>query len=130
MEQAVEWFIAITALIVGLSHCLRPADWVTVFRQLHALGRPGAFVSGGLNLVPGAAIVAGHPSWAWPGAILTGFEWLLVLKGFVSFLAPDKALRSMDREGRSASEFIFAGVLLLVIGAWAYYCIWSRSVHA
>ena len=69
MELAVEWFVAITALVIGLSHIARPTAWAEVFRQLHAAGRPGAFLNGGLSLVAGAVIVAGHPAWTWPGAV-------------------------------------------------------------
>src|SRR5262249_38526818 len=93
MERAVEWFVAVTPAVVGLSHLLRRGDWAEAFRQLHRCGRPGAFVNGALSLVPGAAVVAGHGSWAWPGAVLTAFGWLLIAKAAVCFLAPDKALR-------------------------------------
>ena len=89
MAEAVEWYVAVTALVVGASHLLRPHDWAEAFRQLHRCGRPGAFANGGLSLVTGAAIVAGHGSWAWPGAVLTGFGWLLAAKGAASLLAPN-----------------------------------------
>jgi hypothetical protein len=67
MERAVEWFVAVTAAVVGLSHLLRPGEWAETYRQLHRCGRLGAFANGALSLVPGAAVVAGHGSWAWPG---------------------------------------------------------------
>src|SRR5690242_8494776 len=95
VEQAVEGFVAITALILGASHLLRPNDWVETFRVLHCAGRPGAFFNGALSLVPGAVVVAGHGGWSWPGTLITAFGWLLILKGLICFLAPDKALRSM-----------------------------------
>ena len=84
----MEWFVAITSLVAGASHLLRPGDWAEAYRQLHRCGRPGAFVNGALHLVPGALLVAGHPSWVWPGAVLTGLGWLLVAKAGVCFLAP------------------------------------------
>lgn len=127
MERAVEWFVAITSLIVGLSHLLRPGDWAEAFRQLHRLGRPGAFVNGGLSLVLGAAVVAAHPGWAWPGAVLTGFGWLLVAKAAVCFLAPEKALRSMEYGGRSPRKFVPAGAVLLAVAGWACYCLWRGA---
>ena len=127
MEQAVEWYVAITAFVIGLSHALRPGDWAEAFRQLHRCGRPGAFINGALSLVTGAVIVAGHGSWAWPGAVLTGFGWLLVAKGTLCLLAPDKALRSMARGGNSPRSFVSAGVTLLAVGVWACYCLWRRT---
>lgn len=124
MERAIEWFVAVTAAIVGLSHILRPNDWAEAFRQLHRLGRPGAFVNGALSLSAGAVVVAGHGSWQWPGAVLTVFGWLLVVKAALCFLAPDKALRSMAHGGRTPRGFVVAGVLLLAVAAWAGGCSW------
>jgi len=127
MERAVEWFVAVTAAVVGLSHLLRPGDWAEVFRQLHRWGRPGAFANGAMSLVAGSAVIAGHPSWAWPGAVLTAFGWLLIAKAMVCFLAPDKALRSMERGGRSPRGFVVAGLLALAVAGWACYCLWFRA---
>src|SRR5262245_37975711 len=123
MDRAVEWLVLVTAVVIGLSHVLRPSDWAEAFRQLHRLGRPGAFVNGGLSLVPGAAVVAWHGSWAWPEAVLTAFGWLLVAKAAVCFLAPDKALRSMERGSRSPRGFVAGGLLLLALAAWTCYCL-------
>jgi hypothetical protein len=130
MERAIEWFVAVTAVIVGWSHLLRPSDWAEAFRQLHRCGRPGAFANGALSLVPGAAVIAGHGSWTWPGAVLTAFGWLLIVKAAVCFLAPDKALRSMERGGHSPRGFVAAGLLLLVIAGWTCYCLWRRAADA
>jgi hypothetical protein len=127
VERAVEWFVAITSLVVGASHLLRPGDWAEAFRQLHRCGRPGAFANGALNLVPGAVVLAGHPSWAGPGAVLTGFGWLLVAKAVVCFLAPQWALRSMERGGHSPRGFVAGGVVLLAVGGWACYCLWRGA---
>lgn len=126
MERAAEWFVAITSLVVGPSHIFRADDWVEVYARLHRSGRPGAFINGGLSLVPGAIIAAAHPIWTWPGIVLTVFGWLMVAKGAICFLAPDKALLSIAR-GASRTGFITGGVLLLVVGAWAWYCLWASS---
>jgi hypothetical protein len=130
VERTVEWFVAVTALAVGASHLLRPGDWAEAFRQLHRCGRPGAFVNGGLSLVVGASIVAGHGTWVWPGALLTGFAWLLVAKGSLCLLAPDIALRSMARGSESPRGFVIAGLFALAIGGWACYCLWQRVPEA
>jgi hypothetical protein len=127
MEQAVEWFVAVTGVVIGLSHLLRPGDWAEAFRQLHGCGRPGAFANGALSLVVGAAVVAGHRSWAWPGTALTVFGWLMVAKAAVCFLAPDRALRSMEQGSRSPQGFVAAGLLLLAIVGWTCYCLWHRA---
>ena len=127
MEKGVEWFVAVTAAVVGMSHLLRPGDWAEAFRQLHRCGRPGAFINGALSLAAGAVIVAGHGSWTWPGAVLTAFGWLLIAKSAVCFLAPDKALRSMERGGRSPRGFVAAGLLLLAVAGWTCCSLWRGA---
>ena len=126
MERAIEWFVALTSLIIGVSHIVQARTWVEVFDRLHRAGRPGAFANGGLSLLPGAVLVAGHGSWAWPGAVVTAFGWLLVIKGMICFLVPDLALRSMER-GPSRSRFVAGGAVLLAIAGWAAYCAWRHG---
>ena len=129
MEQAVEWFVFATSIVVGLSHMLYPGEWGVAFAALHRAGRPGAFANGGLSLMPGAAIVAGHPVWSGPAAVLTVFGCLLIAKGVVCFLAPDRALVSMAR-GSSGRGFRAAGGLLLLFSAWVGYCLWATGGRA
>jgi hypothetical protein len=129
MEQAVEWYVLATSLVVGLSHVLYPADWGAAYAALHRAGRPGAFANGGLSLVNGAAIVAGHPVWSGPAVVLTVLGWLLIAKGVVCFLAPDRALASMGR-GSSGRGFRATGGLLLALSVWAGYCLWATGGRA
>jgi hypothetical protein len=121
-SQGIEIFVAVTGALIGLSHVLRPHDWADAFRRLHQAGRAGAFVNGAFTLVPGAAILACHASWRGPGAVITAFGWLLAIKACGCFLAPDKALRSMENGARSPRGFVIAGVLMLAISAWAAFC--------
>jgi hypothetical protein len=130
VDRAVEWYLAITVCVVGASHVLRPGDWAEAYRRLHAAGHPGAFVNGGLHLASGAAVVAGHGSWAWPGAVLTAFGWLLVAKGLVCLVAPQKARRSMAVGGGSPRGFLAGGVVMLAVGGWAWYCLWRGAPAA
>jgi hypothetical protein len=123
MESAVEWIVAVTAAVVGVSHLIRPSDWAVAFGQLHRCGRPGAFINGALSLIPGAMIIAGHRGWQWPGAVVTAFGWALVLKAAICFLTPDKALRSMEFGSRSPRSFVVAGLLLLTVAGWSGYCL-------
>jgi multisubunit Na+/H+ antiporter MnhG subunit len=122
IDRIVEAFIAVSGAVIGLSHLLQRQAWADVFRRLHQAGRPGAFLNGAMSLVPGAAIVAGHNSWAWPGVVITMFGWLMVAKAAVSFLVPDRALRSMQHGADTPSTFAAGGALMLAISAWAAYC--------
>ena len=92
MSAAIERFIAITALIVGLSHLFRAHDWATVYGRLHALGRPGAFLNGGLHLTASAAIVSTVHSFTWPDAVLSVLGCLFVVKGANQLPAPRRRI--------------------------------------
>jgi hypothetical protein len=126
MERAAEWFALVTCLVMGLSHLMQPRAWAEVFAALHRLGKPGAFLNGGLNLVPGAVYVAAHPVWSGPAVVLTLLGWLLVLKAAVCFLAPNLALRSMGRAGAgNGRAFAVAGLLLLAVAGVVGYVLWA-----
>lgn len=123
MEQGVEWFVAVTAFVIGLSHMLRPGDWSSVLKRLYELGRPAAFVNGALSLITSAVILGGHRTWEFPGVVITLLGCLLFVKSVVCFLAPDLALRSMLRGANSPRSFVIAGTALLAICAWASFCL-------
>jgi len=99
MHHAIQSYTLITFVVVGLSHLLRPRDWADTYARLHRLGPTGAFINGGLSLLPGAALVAAHPVYAGPAIIVTLLGWALVLKGSVCLVAPSVALRGMDAVG-------------------------------
>lgn len=126
MERAVEWFALVTSAVVGLSHILQPRAWAEAFAALHRLGRPGAFVNGSLNLVPGAVFVAAHPVWSGPAVVLTLLGWGLVLKGAFNFLAPSLALRGMAKVGAfRGHQFAVAGLVLLALAGVLGYVLWA-----
>ncbi|MFO0906883.1 MAG: hypothetical protein U0794_00725 [Isosphaeraceae bacterium] len=126
MERVIEFFLALTALTLGASHIVQADVWVDTYRRLTHLGQPGAFINGALSLVTGTFIVSGHNSWRGPGAVLTVFGWLLVTKGVVCFLAPEVALRSMERSP-SRRRFMIGGLFLMFVGVWAGFCWWAES---
>ena len=125
MEQAIERYLAVTLRWSG-----RPiySDHATGPRPSANCTRwpAGAFVNGGLSLVSGAVIVAGHGSWAWPGTLLNRVWLGTVGQGCCQPALPEKALRSMELGSRSPRGFVLGGVVLLAIGGWACYCLWSR----
>jgi hypothetical protein len=126
VERAAEWYALVTCLVVGLSHLLQPRAWAEVFAALHRLGKPGAFVNGGLSLVPGAAFVAAHPVWSGPAVVLTLLGWALVLKGALCLLAPGLALRSMGKAGAGEGRgFAVGGLALLAVAGVVSYVLWA-----
>ena len=128
MHHAIQSYTLITFVVVGLSHLLRPRDWADTYARLHRLGPTGAFINGGLSLLPGAALVAAHPVYAGPAIIVTLLGWALVLKGSVCLVAPSVALRGMAAAADTAAagrRFIAAGILALAIAAGAAYALWK-----
>jgi len=124
MESAVEWFVAITSAIVGVSHIAQRDAWAETYARLHRAGRAGAFANGAISLVPGALVAAGHPIWTWPAAVLTIFGWLMIAKGAICFLTPGKALRSMAHGASTPRSFVPGGLVLLAMSGWAAWCVW------
>ena len=125
LHRAVEWYALVTLAVVGLSHLLRPRDWVDVYARLHRLGNPGALINGALALVPGAAFVAAHPVWTGPGTVLTLFGWALVLKGALCLVAPAAGLRSMARAGvGNGRKFVAGGAVALALAGFVGYVLW------
>jgi len=128
LETAVERFALLTCLIMGLSHLLQPRAWVETYAGLHRLGKPGAFINGGLCLMPGALFVAAHPVWSGPAVVLTIFGCLLLLKAVICFLVPDIALRSMAKGAAGTGrEFIAGGLILLAFAGVVGYALWTRE---
>jgi hypothetical protein len=120
VERAVEGFVAVGFLGVGLSHLLQPLAWVEFFVWLRGQGRPGVFLEGLLNLNIGALVVAFRNVWTgWP-VVVTVVGWGLVVKGLVRLAAPGLGLRVYERIApERAWHFRAAGVLALALSAFS-----------
>jgi hypothetical protein len=117
--DAIDRMIAVSFLIVGLSHVLRPREWVSFFEQLGATGAPGAFINGMMSLTMGALIVGFH-GMQWNGwhALVSVIGWGMVTKGFLHMCFPRYSLRSMSRVTPEKSwQFAVAGGVLMSLAA-------------
>ena len=127
MEAATELFTAVYLTVIGLSHALQPRAWVEFFIWLRGKGHLGAFVNGFLSLSFGSFIVAFHNVWTGLPIVLTLLGWAQVLKGLVNFVAPQVALRGMNRVTyERAWHFIAAGVVALILSAVLWYVVLSH----
>src|SRR5215207_267927 len=97
MEQGTQVFAAVSFLVIGLSHLVQPKAWVSYFQGLVAQGTSGAFIDGFLCLTFGAIVAGFHNVWHGPALLLTLIGWSQVLKGLGRFIAPQLALRVMQR---------------------------------
>jgi len=119
MEQAIQVFSAVSLLVIGLSHLLKPKAWVTYYQALAAQGTSGAFVEGFLCLTFGSIIVGFHNVWHGPALVLTLLGWAQVLKGLGRFVAPHLAVRIMGRASlERAWSFRVGGVFALLLSGF------------
>jgi len=125
MDRAIESYLAVACVVIGLSHLIRPREWVEFFVWLRGGGVAGVFANGMLSLTVGALIVGFHNVWSGAAIVITLFGWLQVLKGAVCLLAPQKAMRSLDRVSfERAHEFRTAGAVFVALGMFAGYLAW------
>ena len=119
MERSIQIYAAISFLVIGLSHLVRPKAWVAWFQALAARGTTGVFVDGFITLSFGALIVAFHNVWHGPAVVLTVVGWAQVLKGASRFVVPEVALRVMQRMSpERAWYFQAAGIFALALSGY------------
>jgi hypothetical protein len=122
MEQAIQLFAAISFLVIGLSHLGQPKAWVTFYQALAARGTAGVFLEGFLLLNFGGIVVAFHNVWDGPALVLTLVGWAQVLKGIGRFLAPQMALRVLQRATpERAWYFQGGGVVALLLSGFLWW---------
>jgi len=122
MEEATQVFAAISFLVIGVSHLGQPRAWVAFYQALAARGTPGVFLEGFLCLSFGAIIVAFHNVWHGPALVLTLIGWSQVLKGAGRFLAPQVAVRVMERiSPERAWYFRIGGVVALALSGFLWW---------
>jgi uncharacterized protein YjeT (DUF2065 family) len=122
MEQAIQLFAALGFLVIGLSHLAQPKAWVAFFQVLAARGTTGVFLEGFLLLNFGAIVVAFHNVWHGPAIVLTLVGWAQVLKGLGRFVAPQLALRVMQRVSpERAWHFQAGGVFALLLSGYLWW---------
>lgn len=126
MERAVEIFVLVNVVVIGLSHTLAPAAWVRFFKILGEQGQAGSLANGFLSLTFGSIIVAFH--WTWEGFVPGSVTFLGVaqlIKSFVAFVLPSVGLRSITRpRASSESSYRYGGIIFLAYGALLGWYLW------
>ena len=127
MERAIEIFAAVFLSVIGLSHVAQPRAWVDFFVWLRGKRHAGVFVNGFLSLSFGSFIVAFHNVWDGLPVLLTLLGWAQVLKGLVSFVAPQVALWGLARVSTErAWQFVAGGILALALSTVLWYIVFTR----
>src|SRR5262245_9466685 len=123
MELAIQKFIIICSLIIGLSHIFQHRAWAEFFIALRKQGTTGNFLNAFLNLWAGALIVAFHNVWSGIPLALTLLGWASCLKGFIYFVFPQTGLKMLARVSLERSRnFVLPGVAMVI-----YACLLTYS---
>ena len=124
--HAIEAIMAISCLLMGISHMLRKQMWEHFFTHLQGLGTTGVVMrTFSLELWPGLLIVVLHPVWSGPGLVVTLYGWALAGKCTLSMLRPDIGLRSLGMAQKGGHSFLVAGVALCAIAACATWALFT-----
>ena len=124
MAESIAIFASINFAIIGLSHVFQAETWRNFFKQLHSIGKPGAFANGFITLIIGSLIVSFHNVWSGVPVVLTILGWCYVLKSTVIFIHPEWSLRSMKRaETAVTMEARLAGLGLLGVAVTMIMCV-------
>jgi hypothetical protein len=117
MQLVAEQFVALSLLIVGLSHLLHPALWVRLhadqFRQPYA-----ALVIGTLTLPVGLFIVSAHNVWTFGlPLVVTLFGWACTAKGAAYLLRPRVPVPFTADSRWAQRGFVTVGAGAALVGA-------------
>jgi uncharacterized protein YjeT (DUF2065 family) len=113
----IERLTALAFIVTGLSHITAPHAWARFFIDLRDRGETAGFINAFIHIPLGLLIVAFHPVWTWPQAVVTVVGWLLTLKGTAHFLWPRLTQRTMAHiTEKNAAQFRYAGILSMAFG--------------
>ena len=123
----VQFLVLVSAVLMGLSHIVRPQMWVDYFNGLHVQGTTGVITrTFTLELWPALLIVSLHQVWHGPAIVITIYGWLMLAKIAISLLYPEAGLRSLAMASRGPRSFVLAGCVLIAIAAIAGVALFWR----
>ncbi len=125
---AIEFFVAVNLLVVGISHFLQPGIWIAFFAYLYEQKNAGNIINALIALGFGSFITAFHWVWVWPKALITLYGLLLVLKGFVYLIYPQiglASIKSVAINGRK--KFKLGGLVMFLFALGIFYNLTSTS---
>ena len=122
MEIAVQKIVAVSFIIIGLSHVFRPRVWAQFFIDLSRRGEAASLLIVLMTLPLGALIVGFHNVWRGHGLVVTLIGWGYLLKSLVYALFPAFGARMLARVSiEKAREFAIPGLAMTAYGGWLAY---------
>jgi len=127
LETSIEKLVAISFLVIGLSHIFQPRAWVRFFIGLRDKGEVGSILNGLLHFPIGALIVSFHNVWHGIPMVVTIVGWGLVIKSLLYMTYPKHGMRMLSQvnEERSAG-FVVAGVLAVGLSGLIAFSLFNR----
>ena len=127
METSIQKLVAISYLVIGLSHIIQPRVWVRFFIMFRDKGEVGSFLSGLLHFPMGVLIVSFHNEWRGIPLVVTIMGWGLVIKGLIYLTYPKHGMRVLARVSLERSwEFVAAGVVAVALGGLILFPLLSK----
>jgi hypothetical protein len=122
LERAVQIYAVVNFAVIGVSHAMRPRDWLSFFALLRERGEAGVFAVAFPTLAFGSVVVAFHNVWSGIPLVLTLLGWAHVAKALVYFAFPSFALRKLQLSSRARpGSFVAAGVICLLLAVLLGY---------
>lgn len=128
MEIAIEKFVAISFLVVGLSHISQPSAWVEFFVRFREKGAVGSLQLGLFHLPLALLIVSFHNIWHGLPVVVTLIGWGQLLKSFVYLTYPKHGLRMLSLMSVERSwQFVLGGVFAVAISGVIFFSLWQSG---
>jgi hypothetical protein len=129
MEISIQKFVAISYLVVALSHILQPRAWARFFIMMREKGEVGSLLNGLLHFPTGVLIVSFHNVWHGIPLIVTLMGWGLVVKGALYLIWPQYGIRVLSRISiERAWLFVAGGIVMVAISGLIFYSLIERGV--
>ncbi|WP_423926601.1 hypothetical protein [Candidatus Palauibacter sp.] len=117
LTTAVEVFVSINLIALGLSYILQPDAWKALLSRVQSRGPSGSFGFAFLALGLGSFIVAFHNVWGGVATIVTVYGWGALVKGALYLLFPGFGLKRIAMAlSMGAGLWRTAGALAMVLG--------------
>lgn len=127
MEVAIEKLVAISFLVIGVSHILQPRAWVEFFIRFRDKGAVGSLQLGVFHLPLALLIVSFHNVWQGLPLVVTIIGWAQLLKSLLYLTYPKHGLRMLSTISVERSwQFIVGGVFSLALSGVIFFSLWQR----
>jgi uncharacterized protein YjeT (DUF2065 family) len=127
METSIQKLVAISYLVIGLSHIIQPRVWAEFFIKWREKGEVGSFLSGLLHFPMGVLIVSFHNVWHGIPLVVTIMGWGLVIKGLIYLTYPKHGMRVLARVSMErAWEFAAAGAFSVALSGLIIFSLLNK----